>query len=241
VKLTSPDLASGTANATHKIPALVSIHDVMPSTLANVERIIDTLAQHNIPTATLLIVPGKPWRAAQLDQLRRYGRQGYELAGHGWYHQVDTFGGLVHRLHGLLISKKVAEHLALDASGITQLVARCYSWFEEHDLPAPRLYVPPAWAMGRISKSQLMQLPFRYYEFFSGIYDSETGRMQRMPLVGYEADAWYRALFVAMWNRINFGSAHQRCLRFSIHPNDFELYLQKNLTRDLQRIAPVLL
>ena len=96
--------------------------------------------------------------------------------------------------------------------------------------------------MGRISKSLLKQLPFRYYEYFSGIYDSQSDCIERMPLVGYEADAWFRAPVVSLWNQINFVGAHrQRCLRFGIHPNDFELQLQKNLYRDLQRVVPVLL
>ena len=241
VKSTSLN-SPGTAELTEKIPALVSIHDVMPSTLARVDRIIDTLAHHNIHTATLLIVPGKPWQASQIDQLRRYSRQGFELAGHGWHHEVDTFGGFGHRLHGLFMSKKVAEHLALDTLGITDLMMRCHAWFGEHDLPAPDLYVPPAWAMGRIANSQLKQLPFRYYEFFSGIYDSEADRFETLPLVGYEADARWRAPFVALWNRLNFNRAkHNRLLRFSIHPDDFELYLRQNLVRDLQRVAPAFL
>ena len=227
---------------TQKIPALVSIHDVMPSTLASVDRIINTLSQQHIHTAILLIVPGKPWQPAQIEQLRRYSQQGYELAGHGWHHQVEKFASISHRLHGLFMSKKVAEHLALDCSGIAELIQRCYGWFAEHDLPAPELYVPPAWAMGRISKSLLKQLPFRYYEYFSGIYDSQSDCIERMPLVGYEADAWFRAPVVSLWNQINFVGAHrQRCLRFGIHPNDFELQLQKNLYRDLQRVVPVLL
>ncbi|WP_455211514.1 polysaccharide deacetylase family protein [Kaarinaea lacus] len=224
------------------IPALVSIHDVMPDTLHKVDRILDTLRQHDINNATLLVVPGKSWQEKDIDQLRQYAQQGYELAGHGWQHQVTQYGGLIHRLHGLIISRNVAEHLALDSAGISQLIERCYQWFIKYNLPAPSLYVPPAWAMGGISRSRLRRLPFRYYEYFSGIYDSKLNCFERIPMVGYEADAWYRVPFVALWNSLNFkGAQHQQRLRFSIHPNDFELFLRKSLARDLCRVVPKML
>jgi len=214
----------------------------MPETLHKVDRILDTLRQHSITSATLLVVPGRSWQENEIDQLRQYAQQGCELAGHGWQHQITHFGGIVHRLHGLVISKNVAEHLALDTAGISKLIEQCYRWFKEHNLPDPSLYVPPAWAMGKISKSRLRRLPFRYYEYFSGIYDSKLNCFERIPMVGYEADAWYRAPFVALWNILNFiGANHQHRLRFSIHPNDFELFLHKQLSHDLHRVTPKLL
>jgi predicted deacetylase len=225
-----------------RIPALVSIHDVMPSTLDKVDAIIATLKQYGINTATLLVVPGKNWQKNETTKLQQYAQQGFELAGHGWHHHITQYGGLIHRLHGLIISKNVAEHLSLDCAGISRLIEQCHGWFAQHNLPAPSLYVPPAWAMGNISRSRLRRLPFRYYEYFSGIYDSKLDVFERIPMVGYEADAWLRAPFVALWNRLNFiGAQHQQRLRFSIHPNDFELLLHKTLSRDLGRVSAKLL
>jgi hypothetical protein len=214
----------------------------MPSTLDKVGRIVTTLDTLGINSATLLVVPGKPWRDNEIDQLRQYAQQGLELAGHGWHHQISKYADIKHRVHGLMISKNVAEHLELDSAGISKLIERSYRWFQEHNLPDPSLYVPPAWAMGNISRSRLRRLPFRYYEYFSGIYDSKLNCFERIPMVGYEADAWFRVPFVALWNRMNFiGAQRQQRLRFSIHPNDFELLLHKNLSRDLRRVAPKLL
>lgn len=214
----------------------------MPSTLSKVDAILGALGDLNIAAATLLIVPGGPWRENELDRLRRYAANGYQLAGHGWHHRIARFGGLGHRLHGLILSRNVAEHLALDGAGIEALIGRCHAWFGRHDLPPASLYVPPAWAMGRISRDALKRLPFRYYEYFSGIYDSRMDCFERIPMVGYEADAWYRAPFVAAWNRANFASARRKQrLRFSIHPNDFELLMRKRLARDLRRVSPELL
>ncbi len=53
-----------------------------------------------------------------------------------------------HRLHAALISRDVAEHLSRPAHELVALVHRCHGWFAAHGLPAPTLYVPPAWALG---------------------------------------------------------------------------------------------
>jgi predicted deacetylase len=97
-------------------------------------------------------------------------------------------------------------------------------------LPAPSLYVPPAWAMGRISRAGLRKLPFRYYETISGVYDAQADRFIRLPLLGFEADTRIRATALKLSNVLNrrLANAHRE-LRFAIHPTDFELYLARDL------------
>lgn len=214
--------------------ALISIHDVMPETLSQVSRILELLERGGAPVATLLVVPGRAWTPSALAQLRALQSRGYELAGHGWRHRVERYGGIHHRLHSLLISRDVAEHLALDSAGIEQLIARCFAWFADHDLPAPRLYVPPAWALGRLASAKLTELPFRQYELLGGVVEASNGRMRRLPLTGYEADAGTRASALRLWNQINRQRARRRrWLRIAIHPNDLGLPLADSLTQDL--------
>ncbi|WP_206054911.1 hypothetical protein [Nitrosococcus wardiae] len=92
------------------------------------------------------------------------------IAGHGWSHRVERIGGLRHCLHSLLLSRKAGEHLALEDedNDIAHLIARCHAWFQDHRLGSPDLYVPPAWAMGRLKWERLRSFPFRYYEVFGG-------------------------------------------------------------------------
>ena len=45
---------------------------------------------------------------------------------------------------------------------LLELIHRNYQWFTAHDLPSPLLYVPPAWALGDISTSQLHDNGFHY-------------------------------------------------------------------------------
>lgn len=214
----------------------VSVHDVMPETLGKVVDIVRTLEEGGHGPATLLVVPGREWQARHLDTLRRFVAAGHSLAGHGWSHQIKGYRNLSHRLHGLLMSRNVAEHLEHDAAGIRGLIEDCRRWFDEQKLPAPELYVPPAWAMGRIRKQQLEGLGFRYFEYLSGIYDAETGDMRRIPILGFEADTRFRAAFLRLSNAVNRAfAARSGRLRLAIHPRDPNLLLAADLARCLVR------
>ncbi len=221
-------------------PALISIHDVMPVTLPRVKALLARLADHGIDRVTLLVVPGLDWRPAQLSKLRDWQEQGHELAGHGWRHEARMIRGWRHRLHSKLLSRRAAEHLALDETGITALIRRCHGWFAAQGLTPPRLYVPPAWAMGTIRRDRLPTLPFRYYETLGGIYDIREGISYRLPLLGFEADTPARACGLRLWNRLNRGwSRWHGPLRCAIHPRDPELLLSRDLDEYLARIRSV--
>ena len=227
---------SGSNARNPKRQLLLSIHDVMPGTLDDVERISSELASLGYGTVTLLVVPGSGWATDSLLRLRALTDSGAELAGHGWRHVVDDIRGLRHRVHSLLISRDVAEHLALSRTQIRSLVRQCYDWFSSNHLPEPLLYVPPAWAMGQIDKQDLEQLPFRQYETLAGVYDSGTGTFRRTAMVGFEADTAIRALSCRIWNRLTLRAAGtSKPIRVAIHPSDPGLLLGDDLRDFLGR------
>lgn len=203
----------------------------MPETLDQVSEIFRRLEQSRLLPVTLLVVPGRDWSAEDLIRLQSLVSRGAELAGHGWMHEVERVRGLRHRLHSALISKRVAEHLALDAAGCIDLMQRCHHWFAEQSLPLPTLYVPPAWAMGPLPRSALHDLPFLQFETLSGVYDAEASRFHRLPLLGYEVESRWQGLIVTGWNAINqkWGFSQQRPIRLGIHPDDFSLRLADQL------------
>jgi predicted deacetylase len=214
---------------------LLSVHDVMPDTIDDVEHLLSELSALGYRKITLLVVPGSGWTPGSLQRLRALSRYGAEFAGHGWRHVVEDIRGLRHRTHSLLISRNVAEHLALSASQIRSLVQRCYDWFGANDFPEPALYVPPAWAMGPIGRHDLDRLPFEQYETFAGVYDSAAGAFRRMAMVGFEADTSFRALSCRVWNRWNLRVAGaSKPVRVAIHPRDLGLLLGENLRRFLE-------
>ena len=212
---------------------LVSIHDLMPETMGRVESILDWLEKSSIPPATLLIVPGRPWPPRGIDRLRQLAEAGHELAAHGWMHKTKP-RCVWHRIHAALISRNAAEHLDLDSAGIVSLMKQSHRWFSEQRLPEPSLYVPPAWALGKVNPWHLNELPYRQIETTSGLLqrDLKGGyKMQRLPLAGYEADTALRSGFLRKWNSWQAKSAERtnRPLRISLHPDDLNLRLRDQL------------
>ena len=119
-------------------PILLSVHDVMPSTLPRVSDLLDKLTQTGAGPADLLVVPGLDWRPDQIETLAGWHRAGHRLAGHGWCHRARHIRGWRHRLHSALISRDVAEHLALDRAGIADLIRRCHAGSATMTCRAPR-------------------------------------------------------------------------------------------------------
>ena len=211
-------------------PLLISVHDVMPATLDHVEQVFRELERTGLLPVTLLVVPATGWNTASIGRLRALVASGAELAGHGWHHAVEEIRGLRHRMHSRFISRGVAEHLALDRDGIVRLIGRCHAWFGDNGLPLPRLYVPPAWALGDVQRDDLARLPFALYETLGGVIDGDTGRLRRIPMAGYEADTALRAAACRAWNAFNVWSAGEdRLLRIAVHPRDLRLRLAADL------------
>ena len=219
------------------LETLVSIHDVMPSTLPYVERLERLASASGVTRLILLVVPGHAWTASQLDCLRRWQDQGYILAGHGWMHRCERIASWYHRLHSLVISRDVAEHLAESPQGRVELMQRCADWFERHALGIPTLYVPPAWALGRMSLAMLRQTPFRLIETQTGLLDVRSGRTTLLPLLGFESDTTSRTVCLRGLNAANRLLAHLlgRPLRISLHPCDLHLRLESDLRAMLSR------
>lgn len=207
----------------------ISVHDVMPANLERVMEVLDWLAGRGVGPATLLVVPGSGWDESGIDRLRALQDDGHELAGHGWRHRIGGYGGLYHRLHSALISRQVAEHLELEAEDIESLIRRCHDWFPAHGLRAPKLYVPPAWAMGRPGQDRLRRLPFEWYEDLSGFLHRDGTRI-RMPVMGFEAARPWTAPFLRLFNALaSRRAADAGCLRIAIHPHDLRLPLRDDL------------
>jgi len=221
--------------------ALVSIHDLMPHTLDRVGRIIDWLEARGVPPATLLVVPGRPWTEREIDRIRGWSEAGHPLAGHGWLHETRP-RKFVHRIHAALISRNVAEHLALDSKGVLDLIVRSREWFLRQRLPDPELYVPPAWALGPLSLRDQAAVPYRMIETTRGLLfptGAPRPRFESLPLAGYEADTAWREGFLRRWNAHQAATSVRRGrpLRISIHPHDLELRLADQLEAQLAAVS----
>ena len=223
--------------------ALLSIHDVMPSSRAAVSTMLAQLFV-SVPLLrpadiTLLVVPGQSWSDDDLGWLRRMAANGHPLAGHGWCHQAVTRRSLFHHLHSAVLSRDAAEHLSKPEHELIALILRCHAWFEQHRLPVGPLYVPPAWAVGSISSQALMSLPFTLMETLSTVEDIRCGKRHVLPLTGYEADNHWRARLLAISNRLNRQWAKHggKVVRIGLHPFDLQYQLAEHIIRDLNRVT----
>jgi predicted deacetylase len=216
--------------------AFVTLHDVAPHTLDDCRETLAVLRRRGVDPVTLLVVPGTGWTESGLDTLRFLAEE-HPLAGHGWSHRAPPPATVYHRLHGALISRDEGEHLSRGRVELRGLVERCAHWFEEVGLGAPDFYVPPAWAMGRLRKDDLAELPFRWYETLTGVRDADVGAFRLLPLVGYMADTPGRAWSLRVLNALNRAAAAvlRRPLRVSIHPPDLRLRIGRDLLRFLER------
>tara|TARA_A100001015_G_scaffold201502_1_gene224928 strand:+ start:2126 stop:2836 length:711 start_codon:yes stop_codon:yes gene_type:complete len=217
---------------------LISIHDVMPSNLSKINNIIyDLKKNYNITQLTLLVVPGLKWEKDQIAELKSLRSQGHELAGHGWIHKTSNIKTIYHKVHSKLISRDVAEHLSISKKEIINLLNNCFDWFKNENLPQPTLYVPPSWAIGKLKTKDFNKTKFQMFETLSGIYFKN--KFHKLPLLGYEADTLFRKFMVKISNKINNATASifKIPIRLSIHPNDFELLISKDLIKDLKSNA----
>lgn len=218
-----------------KKTALVSIHDVMPSNLEKILGILIFLKKTGVRPVTLLLVAGMQWRPRDIALLKKLQADAdIEFAGHGWRHRIDGFNTLRHRLYGILISRNEAEHMSLSTDDIAGLIDRNHDWFRKVGLEPPDLYVPPAWAMGKISRTRLRTLPYRYYETLTGVYDTFRGSLQPMAVCGYMADTRNRSFMLRATNAINRRIVPYP-LRVAIHPDDLDLLLAADLAACLKK------
>ena len=215
--------------------ALISVHDVMPSTLERVAALVALAAEHELHHVTLLVVPGLDWHREQIDQLRRWQDAGHDLAAHGWTHRCRPPRSWGHRLHSWLLSRDVAEHLSATPAERIEILSRSADWFERHHLGLPTLYVPPAWALAMPTR-ELRTSPFALIETLPGLVFCATGRRLCLPLVGFEADTSAREFCVSRLNRWNQTASQLtgRPVRVGLHPFDLDLRLQAEARRTLR-------
>ena len=220
---------------TKRPQALLSLHDVTPGHLDRVVEIVHLLNGAGVPPSLLLVVPGLGWTAAQIDVLRGMSERGYKLAGHGWIHQARPARGLHHRMHAAVISRDQAEHLSQSRDELLRKVGDCHAWFASVGLASPRVYVPPAWALGVLTSEDLAALPFEWYESLRGFRAPRARAEKLLPLIGYEADTLGREWGLRVWNSLNRGVGRVRRLpvRISIHPLDLSLRLCDALRSDV--------
>ena len=188
-----------------------------------------------------MVIPGLDWKFHQIKKLKLWQNSGIEIAAHGWKHEAQEKKSLYHKIHGFIMSANCAEHLSKNKQEIIELVNESYNWFIDNGLKKPTLYVPPAWALGKVKKEELYQFNFTHFECTTGMFHKQ--KYSFLPLLGFEENILLGALLRRFFNSLNFILARfTGVIRIAIHPNDFNLYLKKDLEKYLTKsLEPVLL
>ena len=109
-----------------------------------------------------------------------------------------------------------------------------FSWFNDNGLKSPTLYVPPAWALGELTKKDIESLPFNEVEVTSGVFISS--KFNFIPLIGFEAKTYLSFLMLKILNRLNYILyMFYGKIIIAIHPDDFNLLLKKDIDKYLRK------
>ena len=115
------------------------------------------------------MIPGLDWNHHQIKKLKSWQTKGIEIAAHGWNHQAEINKTFYHKIHSKVMSANSAEHLSKNRQDVFEIMKNSYNWFIRNGFQKPLLYVPPAWALGNITREDLLKLGFTHYECTTGI------------------------------------------------------------------------
>jgi predicted deacetylase len=168
----------------------VAIHDVAPSTLGEVEWLLERLDALGISRRVLKVVPAEPGAATHDAPLLRLldgeVAAGSELVLHGWSHRADgpPLGRPADRLRARAFGGGAAEFLSLSDDGVRDRVAAGREWLTRHDLTAQG-FCPPGWLATPALPMVLRDAGFGYVVTLRGLRDLRRGRWLTLPPRGY--------------------------------------------------------
>lgn len=205
---------------------LVSVHDVCPGNLANIEALLAHFQGLPLRYTFLAVLRWHReiplWKNSHcLSFLRQRQEQGDEVAMHGFYHVDDEmplrFGKdwLLRRLY----TDGEGEFLPL---GVRKAKARLH-WGKEmlESLGfSVSGFVPPAWLLGEGGKEALLSSGFSYTSFFSGIQILPKGWIQSSAIT-WSARSSLRVKTSLLFNKTRFFCLETPPLiRVALHPRD---------------------
>jgi predicted deacetylase len=202
---------------------VVSVHDIAPSTLAEVRWLLAALDRIGIGTRVLKVVPAEDG-TRDLRTLPEFGpllrdevSRGSEVVLHGFSHRTagPLRGALWDRARARLFGPDAAEFLSIDEETMRRRISEGTEILGDLGLE-PRGFCAPGWLASPQLTEVLGTLGFRYDLRFGSVRDLERGRCLRIPgfgymgagprqerLVGIEARlvraAWSRAAFLRVF------------------------------------------
>lgn len=230
--------------------ALLSVHDVTPSSLGLLTGWLPILREAGVPAVNIAVVPlfrgADTWGdgkalgqalAAAGPSLRT------EVLQHGFFHARQGENAELGRLRGLLSRLQSAgedEFFGLGADASEERVRSGCDIIAAALGRRPRAFIPPAWAGSSALRSVLRKSGFTATEDHLWIYDLGTGRRLLSPVIAFATRDLRRERLSTVWARLVSGNIGPRTiLRFAVHPSDLRSpRIRDFLLTILARIAP---
>lgn len=213
------------------VKRLVSIHDVTPENFGAALELLHRVERDRARPVTLLVAPSSKWDARSLSRLRAIQGRGHSLAAQG--HEGEAIGssGGLGLPPGTSSRPSRSERCRSAKQEALRRVQGAAKWFGEAGLGAPSLYVPPAWDPGSLPLDRFQEIPFEMVELLSGLLETKTGQLTKLPLIGdrvFHHGAAHspttlplRSTSTRMFNTWNCRRARRLGrLRIALHPAD---------------------
>lgn len=209
--------------------AVISIHDVAPSTRAECEQLV-AAAERIEARTSLLVVPGS-WRYPAATEDPRFGpwlagleRRGHEVVAHGWEHRAvpddDGTVGLARRTADRLFTRGCAEFGALGTAEAARRIDLALDTL--HGLGfAPSGFIAPGWSMSPAAAAAVRAAGVAYTTTRLAIVDHVADRSLPVPAVCHRPGSPLTALGARMLVAIvERRAAQRRPVRLALHPAD---------------------
>lgn len=204
-----------------RTPAVVSIHDVAPASLAEVSRILDLCDRHGV-RSTLLVIPG-PWRGGDPVAdipFRRWldsaAAAGHEVSLHGWEHTAVPGSGLRERV----VARGCGEFAALEESAARARIERGLGVMERLGYHVEG-FTPPAWMASAGTMAAAESLGLTYVTTHRAVHLLGERRAIRIPAVCQRPASPIEPLAATIVRRYAVRRvAAGKGVRIALHPAD---------------------
>jgi len=208
---------------------IVSFHDLHPGSRAACDKFLETLREHGVPRATLLVVPcwhGAPPCSEDPEfaaWLRDRAAEGHEICLHAFRHVAGAVtGNAVQRAMGRHYTAGEGEFYQMsrdDAAvrlraGLEIITRGC-------GVPVWG-FTAPAWLLSDGGRAALRAAGFHYTTRWGQVELLQNGGVLPAPVLVWSTRAAWRRACSRGWVRL-WGTRHRHApvLRIAVHPADF--------------------
>jgi len=226
---------------------LLSIHDVTPHTVAEVETLHAHLCEHAQVHAMALLVVPHHWNSTPIAHdvrfktwLRARHDAGDEIILHGWSHRDEVSARSWHaRLRGRAMTAGEGEFLALDTVDALRRLRDGRALLEDIIGSSVPGFVAPAWLYGPGAHAALAQAGFDFAEDHFRVWAPQTGNvLARSPVITWASRSPSR-----MISSLAFAATARTLLarvptvRIGVHPGDTgQLRIMDSIRRTARRL-----